>query len=70
MTTNYTQVRDPLDTAVCLCSKIRKRTFVAEVTEKQLFTIEQVREETSVNTGCGCCYETVIGILEEVKVSI
>ncbi|WP_432471706.1 (2Fe-2S)-binding protein [Amphritea sp. HPY] len=69
MTINSTQVRDPLDTAVCLCRKIRKKAFVAEITEKQLFSIEQVREETTANTGCGCCYETVIDIIEEVKVS-
>ena len=66
-TVTNTPVRDPLDTAVCLCSKIRKKAFVAEVAEKQLFTIEQVREETTANTGCGCCYETVIGIIDEVK---
>ena len=69
MTTNSTTVRDPMDTAVCLCSKIRKKAFGADVTEKQLFTIEQVREETTANTGCGCCYETVIGIIDEVKAS-
>jgi len=57
----------PRDKAVCLCAKVRTREFMAKVTEHQAFTVEEAREVTGANTGCGACYETVEMLVAKAK---
>ena len=63
MTTNQT----PIDKAVCICKKVRTREFLQKVTEHKAFTVDDAREVTGANTGCGACYETVVELVERAK---
>lgn len=57
----------PRDKAVCLCAKVRTNEFMAKVTEHQAFTVDEAREVTGANTGCGACYETVEMLVTKAK---
>ncbi|MBI4740217.1 MAG: NAD(P)/FAD-dependent oxidoreductase [Betaproteobacteria bacterium] len=53
----------PDDTEVCGCNGVSKGTIVRAVTEKGLFTIEEVRAHTKASASCGSCTGKVEQIL-------
>lgn len=57
----------PRDKAVCLCGNVRTNEFMAKVTERRAFTVDEAREVTGANTGCGACYETVEMLVAKAK---
>lgn len=63
MTANQT----PIDKAVCICKKVRTREFLQKVTEHGAFTVDEARDVTGANTGCGACYETVVELVQRAK---
>lgn len=66
-TTAHPVQQDSDDMTVCPCRYIRKQAFIETVRKHNLKTIEEVRAATFINTSCGCCYETVKAILEELN---
>ncbi len=57
----------PIDKAVCICKKVRTNEFMAKVTEHKAFTVDEARDVTGANTGCGACYETVEALVAKAK---
>jgi len=57
----------PIDKAVCICKKVRTNEFMAKITEHKAFTVDEARDVTGANTGCGACYETVEMLVAKAK---
>ena len=55
------------DIEICHCMGVNKSVIVKAIKEKGLKTIEEIREETSANTGCGGCLNDIEEILKEVN---
>ncbi len=66
-TTAHPATQSTDDSSVCPCRYIRKKAFIETVRRQNLKTIEEVRAATFINTSCGCCYETVQAILNELN---
>lgn len=64
-TTVHPATQNTDDSSVCPCRYVRKKAFIETVRRQNLRTIEEVRAATFINTSCGCCYETVQAILNE-----
>jgi len=58
---------DTEDSWVCACKNIRRQAFIKMIRQRQLTTIDAVRQTTAINTACGICYEIVTDILNEVN---
>jgi len=58
-------LKDPLDRNICICKKVTRRTVIETVKTQNLTSMEQVREATEANTGCGACYEGVEKLLQD-----
>jgi nitrite reductase (NADH) large subunit len=53
------------DTEVCGCNGVRKGEIVRAITEKGLFTLEEVRSHTKASSSCGSC----TGLVEQLLAS-
>lgn len=53
----------PDDTEICGCNGVSKGTIVKAITEKGLFTLEEVRAHTKASASCGSCTGKVEQIL-------
>ncbi len=51
------------DTEICGCNGVCKKTIVDAITEKKLFTLEEVRAHTKASSSCGSCTGLVKQIL-------
>ncbi len=62
--------KKPIDKAVCICKKVRTNEFLTKVKAHKAYTIEEAREVTGANTGCGACYEYAESLLAQVRAEV
>jgi NAD(P)H-nitrite reductase large subunit len=55
------------DIEICHCNGIMKSEIVKAIKEKGLTTADEVGEETTAGTVCGCCIPDIEEILNEVN---
>ncbi|MBY4676001.1 (2Fe-2S)-binding protein [Marinobacterium arenosum] len=58
---------DPMLRNVCLCKKVTRGELIEAISRQQLFSLEQVREQTGANTGCGACLDGVQALIDQLR---
>jgi len=54
------------DPVVCECANITRSEIIDLIKKKNLFTVEEVADESAVAGKCGACIEKIEAILNEV----
>lgn len=55
------------DIEICHCMGIMKSEIVKAIKEQGLKTLDEVREATTANSGCGGCADDIEDILKEIN---
>jgi nitrogenase molybdenum-cofactor synthesis protein NifE len=55
------------DDLICNCMGVTKGKIIDTIKSKNLFTVQDVSDETGAGTGCHSCFEDIEDILKEVN---